>query len=159
MIERTFAALDTTRPAARPTVLNWGDSRIGNMMFRDFAPVAVLDWEMAALGPAEIDVGWMIFLNRFFEDLTHKYSLPCLEGFLQREQVKQIYAEESGRELQELEGRDARRSLRIADRGRGAPPRTAGRGPRRSRRRRFRACSGWRPPRRTGSRRRAFLGR
>ena len=56
LIERTFAALDTTRPPEGPTVLNWGDSRIGNMMFRDFAPVAVLDWEMAALGPAEIDV-------------------------------------------------------------------------------------------------------
>ena len=51
LIERTFAALDKTRPHEGPTVLNWGDSRIGNMMFHDFAPVAVLDWEMAALGP------------------------------------------------------------------------------------------------------------
>jgi len=103
LIERTFAALDKTRPAAGPTVLNWGDSRIGNMMFRDFAPAAVLDWEMAALGPAEIDVGWMIFLHRFFEDMTHKYSMPCLEDFLQRDRVAEIYAEESGREVHDLE--------------------------------------------------------
>ncbi len=27
-----------------------GDSRIGNVMYQDFAPVAVLDWEMATLG-------------------------------------------------------------------------------------------------------------
>jgi aminoglycoside phosphotransferase (APT) family kinase protein len=103
LIERTFAALDKTRPHEGPTVLNWGDSRIGNMMFRDFAPVAVLDWEMAALGPAEIDVGWMIFLNRFFEDLTRKYGMPCLDGFLQRERVAEIYAEESGHEVHDLE--------------------------------------------------------
>ncbi len=103
LIERTFAALDATRPVEGPTVLNWGDSRIGNMMFHDFAPAAVLDWEMAALGPAEIDVGWMIFLHRFFEDLTKKYEMPCLEDFLQRDRVAEIYAEESGREVHDLE--------------------------------------------------------
>ena len=53
------------------------------MMFADFAPAAVLDWEMAALGPAEVDVGWMIFLHRFFENMTHDYGLPCLDDFLQ----------------------------------------------------------------------------
>jgi aminoglycoside phosphotransferase (APT) family kinase protein len=103
LIERTFAALDATRPKEGPTVLNWGDSRIGNMMFHDFAPAAVLDWEMAALGPAEIDVGWMIFMHRFFEDLTRKYGMPCLPDFLQRERVAEIYAEESGREVDDLE--------------------------------------------------------
>jgi aminoglycoside phosphotransferase (APT) family kinase protein len=103
LIERTFRALDRTRPEESPTVLNWGDSRIGNMMFRDFAPAAVLDWEMAALGPAEIDVGWMTFMHRFFEDLTRKYGMPCLDDFLQRERVAELYAEESGRQVRDLE--------------------------------------------------------
>jgi aminoglycoside phosphotransferase (APT) family kinase protein len=103
LIERTFAALDKTRPAEGPTVLNWGDSRIGNMMFRDFVPVAVLDWEMAALGPAEVDVAWMIFMHRFFEDLTRRYEMPCLENFFQRDRVAEIYFEESGREVRDLE--------------------------------------------------------
>jgi aminoglycoside phosphotransferase (APT) family kinase protein len=103
LIERTFAALDKTRPDEGPTVLNWGDSRIGNMMFRDFAPAAVLDWEMAALGPAEVDVAWMIFMHRFFEDLTRRYEMPCLENFFQRDRVAEIYFEESGREVHDLE--------------------------------------------------------
>jgi len=103
LIERTFAALDKTRPVEGPTVLNWGDSRIGNMMFRDFVPAAVLDWEMAALGPAEVDVAWMVFMHRFFEDLTQRYQMPCLEGFFQRDRVAEIYREESGRELHHLE--------------------------------------------------------
>jgi aminoglycoside phosphotransferase (APT) family kinase protein len=114
LIERTFAALDKTRPEESPTVLNWGDSRIGNMMFRDFAPVAVLDWEMAALGPAEVDVAWMIFLHRFFEDMTRKYEMPCLENFLQRDRVAEIYAEESGREVHDLEWYEMFAGLRFA---------------------------------------------
>ena len=103
LIERTFAALDKTRPVEGPTVLNWGDSRIGNMMFHDFAPAAVLDWEMAALGPAEVDVAWMIFMHRFFEHLTTRYEMPCLDDFLQRDRVREIYLEESGRELHDID--------------------------------------------------------
>ena len=33
------------------------------MLWRDFEPVAVLDWEMATVGPREVDVAWMIFLH------------------------------------------------------------------------------------------------
>ena len=57
------------RTTAAP-VFNWGDSRIGNMLWRDFEPVAVLDWEMATVGPREVDVAWMIFLHSFFQDLA-----------------------------------------------------------------------------------------
>ena len=31
-------------------------ARIGNVMYKDFEPVGVLDWEMAALGPREMDI-------------------------------------------------------------------------------------------------------
>jgi aminoglycoside phosphotransferase (APT) family kinase protein len=58
---------------------------------------------MAALGPAEVDVAWMIFMHRFFEDLTRRYEMPCLENFFQRDRVAEIYREESGRELRDLE--------------------------------------------------------
>jgi aminoglycoside phosphotransferase (APT) family kinase protein len=114
LIERTFAALDATRPEEGPTVLNWGDSRIGNMMFRDFAPAAVLDWEMAALGPAEVDVAWMVFMNRFFVDLTRRYEMPCLDDYLERDRVAEIYREESGRELRDLDWYEMFAALRFA---------------------------------------------
>ena len=32
-------------------------------MFQDFAPVGVLDWEMAAIGPREMDLSWMVFAH------------------------------------------------------------------------------------------------
>jgi aminoglycoside phosphotransferase (APT) family kinase protein len=52
LIERGFEWLEEHWPEGDDDVFSWGDGRIGNMMFEDFAPVAVLDWEMAAIGPA-----------------------------------------------------------------------------------------------------------
>ncbi len=70
LIERCFAWLEEHWPDDEgPTALSWGDSRIGNVLYRDFTPVAVLDWEMAGLAPREMDLAWMVFLHRFFEDL------------------------------------------------------------------------------------------
>ena len=56
LVERALAWLDANLPTTDETVLCWGDSRIGNVMYQDFEPVAVLDWEMAAIGPRELDV-------------------------------------------------------------------------------------------------------
>ena len=114
LIERAFAALEKTRPAEGPTVLNWGDSRIGNVIFADFEPAAVLDWEMAALGPAEVDVAWMIFLHTFFHDMAQRFGLPGLPEFLQRDQVVAIYEQESGHRLHDLDWYEMFAALRFA---------------------------------------------
>ena len=44
LIERSFAWLDEHWPTERETVISWGDSRIGNILYQDFRPAAVLDW-------------------------------------------------------------------------------------------------------------------
>jgi aminoglycoside phosphotransferase (APT) family kinase protein len=51
-------------PPDRRETLVWGDARPGNILFRDAAPVAVLDWEMVALGDPQLDLGWWLFLDR-----------------------------------------------------------------------------------------------
>ena len=78
VLDATLAWLLANQPAASPEGLNWGDARIGNMMYRDLVPVAVLDWEMAAIGPAEVDLGWWLFLYRFH---TEGMGAPPLPGF------------------------------------------------------------------------------
>ncbi|MHB8465036.1 MAG: phosphotransferase family protein [Acidimicrobiales bacterium] len=88
LIERMFAWLEAHWPAHEgPTVLSWGDSRIGNIMYRDFTPVAVLDWEMAALGPPEIDVAWMTFMHIVFEDLAATFGLSGMPEFMRPDDV------------------------------------------------------------------------
>ena len=114
ILERAFAWLDTHRPmTVGPPVLNWGDARIGNVLWRDFEPVAVLDWEMATIGPAEVDVAWAVFMNRFFQDLAERYQMPGIPGFMERDDVVAAYGHAGGRELADLRWYELLAALRM----------------------------------------------
>ncbi|MEW9548795.1 phosphotransferase family protein [Nonomuraea sp. NPDC050783] len=103
LLERAFAWLEAHWPEhPGPDVLCWGDARVGNLMFRDFVPVAVLDWEMAAVGPRELDLSWMIFLHRFFQDLTVATGLPGMPGFMRAADVCRTYRELTGYEPRDM---------------------------------------------------------
>ena len=104
LIERTFAWLESHWPKDEgETVISWGDSRIGNMMFRDFEPVAVLDWEMAAVGPREIDIAWMIYLHRFLDDIAVDAGLPGMAHFMRMADVVATYEHLTGHRPVELD--------------------------------------------------------
>jgi aminoglycoside phosphotransferase (APT) family kinase protein len=104
LLERAFAWLDDHWPDDDgDSVLSWGDARIGNMLYRDFEPVGVLDWEMAAVGPRELDLGWMIFLHRFFEDIAAQMDLPGLPSFLRRDDVASTYERLTGHAPRDLD--------------------------------------------------------
>jgi aminoglycoside phosphotransferase (APT) family kinase protein len=92
LLERSFAWLDEHWPenAGEPT-LCWGDARIGNVMYDGFDPVAVLDWEMATVGPRELDVGWLIYGHRVFEDIAASMGLPGMPDFLRADDVAGTY--------------------------------------------------------------------
>jgi aminoglycoside phosphotransferase (APT) family kinase protein len=104
IIERSLAWLEEHWPA-EPTadVLSWGDSRIGNIIYDGFTPAAVLDWEMAAIGPREIDVAWFIFLHRFFQDIAEFFEVPGIPDFMRRSDVERTYAELSGHQLRDMD--------------------------------------------------------
>ncbi len=96
LVEQGFEWLDAHWPDESPPVVSWGDARIGNILYRDFAPAAVLDWEMAGIGPRELDVSWLVYAHRGFEDLARMMSLPGMPDFMRREDVVARYAEASG---------------------------------------------------------------
>jgi aminoglycoside phosphotransferase (APT) family kinase protein len=104
LIERSFAWLDEHWPAETgPDVLSWGDARPGNIIYREFDPVAVLDWEMAALAPRELDLGWLIFIHRFFQDLATRFGQPGLPDFLRRGDVVSKYEQLTGHSVRDLD--------------------------------------------------------
>ncbi|MPY96411.1 MAG: phosphotransferase [Actinophytocola sp.] len=104
LIERGFAWLEEHWPAEEgPAVLSWGDARIGNIIYREFRPVGVLDWEMAALGPRELDLGWLLYHHRFFEDLAAMTGLAGLPGFLRPGDVTAAYQVAAGYEVRDLD--------------------------------------------------------
>ena len=51
-----------------PLVLSWGDSRIGNIIWDNYRAASVLDWEMASVGQAELDLGWWLYFDRQFSE-------------------------------------------------------------------------------------------
>ncbi|GAT15464.1 phosphotransferase family protein [Mycolicibacterium thermoresistibile] len=105
LVERALAWLDDHLPtdvAAGDPVLAWGDARIGNVLYSDFRPVAVLDWEMATLGPRELDVAWMIFAHMVFQELTGLAGLPGMPDFMREDDVRARYRELTALDLGDL---------------------------------------------------------
>jgi aminoglycoside phosphotransferase (APT) family kinase protein len=100
VVDATLAWLEANRPQHEPAPsLTWGDARIGNMIFRDFRPVAVLDWEMVTLGPGEVDLAWWLVLDRYHTEGVGAQPLP---GFPSREKIVARYEEIVGRRVQDL---------------------------------------------------------
>jgi aminoglycoside phosphotransferase (APT) family kinase protein len=104
LIESAFDWLEANWPREEGAeVLSWGDARIGNILFGDFEPRAVLDWEMAATGPRELDLGWMIYLHHFFQDFTPLVGLPGIPGMMRLDAVAASYERLSGHRPRDLE--------------------------------------------------------
>jgi aminoglycoside phosphotransferase (APT) family kinase protein len=71
------------------------------MMFGDdLAVTGVLDWEMATIGEAELDLAWFAFLNRTY---TEGMGLPVPAGFPSRGRTIARYEELLGRPLVNIE--------------------------------------------------------
>ncbi len=105
LVEQALEWLEANWPedvAATDPVLIWGDSRVGNVLYEDFKPVAVLDWEMATLGPREMDAAWMIFAHMVFQELAGLAGMPGLPDFMREDDVKATYAAKTGVELGDL---------------------------------------------------------
>jgi aminoglycoside phosphotransferase (APT) family kinase protein len=91
------ATLPATEP---PASLCWGDARIGNVMFADDRSVtAVLDWEQATIGPAELDLAWYLALD----ELTAHFVKRTVPGFLSRPELIARYEAALGRRVCDLE--------------------------------------------------------
>lgn len=43
--------------------LCWGDARVGNIIWKDLTPAAVIDWEMASIADPLMDVSWWYWVD------------------------------------------------------------------------------------------------
>jgi aminoglycoside phosphotransferase (APT) family kinase protein len=99
--ERALAWLRAHQPAEPdPPVLQWGDARIGNIIFaEDGTPNAVLDWEAASFGQPEEDLAWFLFLDRHHSEGVY---VPRLDGFPSAEATIARYEELLGRPMRNM---------------------------------------------------------
>jgi aminoglycoside phosphotransferase (APT) family kinase protein len=95
-------------PEPPPSVL-WGDVQLGNLLVSDDMDVAaVLDFEMASIGPAEVDVGWFLVLH----DMAVARCGGDLPGFPGRVGTLDAYQSRLGRTLDDLRWYEAFAALR-----------------------------------------------
>jgi aminoglycoside phosphotransferase (APT) family kinase protein len=103
LVERGFDWLVANWPKHESeTVLSWGDSRIGNVLYQDFKPAALLDWEMVGLGPAELDIAWIVYAHYVFETLSSVFELPGMPGFMTPADVAAQYESLRGYAVRDL---------------------------------------------------------
>lgn len=83
-----------------PGGLLWGDVRYGNVIFdrSSLRPAAVLDWDMASVGPFELDLAWVLALD----GVQAQFVSSPLPGFGDREAAIARCASNLGRTLHDL---------------------------------------------------------
>jgi aminoglycoside phosphotransferase (APT) family kinase protein len=100
-----------------PETLSWGDARLGNLIFRDFKVVGVIDWEMVSLGPPLQDLGWWFWVERaLFGHLhTGNPSDPkSLPGFPSREATLERWSELTGYSTKHIDFYEVLSGFRLA---------------------------------------------
>ncbi|MEU4745765.1 phosphotransferase family protein, partial [Actinosynnema sp. NPDC023658] len=112
LVLRALTWLRANRPpVVTPEVLLWGDARLGNLIFDGLDVAAVLDWEMASLGPPEVDLAWYLYLDR---NLSEGIGSARLTGLPDRARTVRRYAALLGREIRDLEYYEVFAGFRLA---------------------------------------------
>lgn len=112
-ISAALAWLRQNQPADEgEKVLNWGDARVGNIIFGDdLGAAAVLDWEMVALAGRELELGWWLFLMRHH---TEGIGLPLPDGIPDAAQTIVRYEELTGTTLKDIDYYEVFAGTRLA---------------------------------------------
>lgn len=96
LLSRALDWLAANAPAEPPPSLIWGDARPQNMIYDDaLHPLLVMDWEGAAILPAETDIAYWIINDRMVHERLGVRRLP---GTPEREEQVAIHARALGRE-------------------------------------------------------------
>ena len=107
-VEQVGAWLRDNVPSPQPDTVVHGDFRLGNTMVAPDEPsriVAVLDWEMGAIGDPRADVGYL--LATYSEpggppNPLGTSPVTALPGFPSKSELAELYLARSGRELESL---------------------------------------------------------
>jgi aminoglycoside phosphotransferase (APT) family kinase protein len=90
----------TQRPNYSTDSVLWGDARIGNLIFStDNEVIGVLDWEMTAIGPGEVDLAWWLLIDHLLADGLGVTRLP---GLPSRNETISHYEQLLGRKVHDM---------------------------------------------------------
>ena len=111
-VDAAVAYIRANEPADTATNVLWGDSTPSNVMFLPDGTVSgLIDWELAALGPSELDLAWWLYFDDLF---SRRFGVAKLEGLPSREETIAIWEAAVGRAAQHLDYYGVVVALRMA---------------------------------------------
>jgi aminoglycoside phosphotransferase (APT) family kinase protein len=93
LFEESLSWLHEQTPPETSVVFSWGDSRPGNMIWQNFEVACITDFEGAALGPRELDVGWWLMFDRWMHEGS---GVARLDGEPERAEQRTMYEQAAG---------------------------------------------------------------
>lgn len=100
------------QPSGTTVNVLWGDSTPSNVMFAPDGSVnALIDWELAAMGPSELDLAWWLYFDDLF---SRRFGVKRLEGLPSRDESIAIWEAATGRTARHLDYYDVVVALRMA---------------------------------------------
>lgn len=112
IVDTAMAYVRANMPSDAGVNVLWGDPTPSNVMFSADGQVnALIDWELAALGPAELDLAWWLYFDDLF---GRRFGVTRLEGLPSKEETIAIWEAASGRKAKHLDYYDIVAALRMA---------------------------------------------
>lgn len=99
LIVQGWELLQASVPKDAEPALCWGDARVGNVIFRESVPVAILDWEMANVSDPRTDLAWWIWIDRCNSE---GLGLERLAGIPTPVEVYETWQRLTGRSIDEI---------------------------------------------------------
>lgn len=97
LIEAALARLVADAPPPGHVGLVWNDARLGNTMFgADLGVSSLFDFEVATLGPAEIDLAWWLYMEELFSSFS---PTGRLDGIPDRDEAIRGFEQIYGRSM------------------------------------------------------------
>ena len=106
LVDEVHRRLAAGVPEQGPATIVHGDYRLDNMILAPSGEVAaVVDWELCTLGDPLADVGLLlVYWSEAGDDFMPLFAPATIApGFISRDQVRERYAERSGRDLAEVD--------------------------------------------------------
>lgn len=111
-VDAAMAYIRAHQPADTPVNVLWGDSTPSNVLFNaDGSVSGLIDWELAALGPSELDLAWWLYFDDLF---SRRFGVTRLAGLPTREETIAIWEAAVGRAAHHLDYYGVVVALRMA---------------------------------------------
>jgi len=111
VLREALVILRSSIPADPATALCWGDPRPGNIIYRDDKVAAVLDWELAHVGPPEGDLAYFLLADEVVAELN---DVPRLAGLPETDETIAYYEAATARPVKDLKFHSILQALKMA---------------------------------------------